>query len=107
FDDAEHGLRPAATDDPLHTLLRSRPPLPAFGSPLDGAPNQVGFVMPLPQAPEWVLAMTTSRAELYSPALDELGVPLATIVLLVLVGAALTSRAIRPLSERIVRQSEQ
>ena len=107
FAGATRTLQTAAGDDPLHTLLSKRPPSPGHALPLHGAPNQVAFIMPLPQAPEWALAMTTGRAQLYSPALDELIVPVSTIVLLVLVGAALTSRAIRPLSERIVRQSEQ
>ncbi|WP_114649326.1 EAL domain-containing protein [Pseudothauera hydrothermalis] len=100
-------LQPAASDDPLHALIGPHLPAPAVAVPLDAATDRIAFVQPLPQAPAWALAMSTERTGLFSPALGKLALPAGTVLILVLVGTVLTSRAIRPLSERIVRQAEQ
>lgn len=65
------------------------------------------FATELPGLTGWQLAVGMRNRDLYAPALSELVFPLGTIALLVLLGALLTSSAIRPLTRRAVDQSNQ
>ena len=71
---------------------------------LDDAPCMF-FHMPLPGRPGWAFAIAIHRDELYAPILSELRLPLATMALLVLLGAFATTRAIGPLTDEAVAQS--
>ncbi len=65
------------------------------------------FTTELPGFTGWQLTMGMRSRDLYAPALSELVFPLGTIALLVLLGALLTSSAIRSLTRRAVGQSNQ
>src|SRR5690606_33892984 len=56
-------------------------------------------------APGWVYALVAPAPEFAQPIRSQLLFPLATIAALVLFGALLTARAMRPLTQRALEQS--
>lgn len=56
---------------------------------------------------EWELLVELDEDALYAPALSGLAMPLLSILLLVVLGALATSRAIRPFAQRLVRQTDE
>ncbi|WEN40652.1 putative signaling protein [Thauera sp. GDN1] len=72
----------------------------------DGAAGEhVVFALELEEAPGWVYALVTPAGEFAQPVRTQLLFPLATIAALVLLGALLTARAMRPLTQRALEQS--
>lgn len=70
----------------------------------DGSASMVAYA-PLPEMPGWGLALVTPARAFDTPVLFRLASPLLMITLLVLGGAWLTARAIRPVADKVVQQS--
>ncbi|MDX5411414.1 MAG: EAL domain-containing protein [Thauera sp.] len=89
---------PASTREALEGELgRVRP---------DGATGEdVVFALELEEAPGWIYALVTPGRAFAQPILTQLLFPLAAIGALVLLGALLTARAMRPLMQRTLDQS--
>ena len=104
----ERELRPGTG----YVRLEAKPADPAGGIVIatmtgpDGE-RRTYFATELPGLPGWQLAVGMRSRDLYAPALSELVFPLGTIAFLVLLGALLTSSAIRPLTRRAVEQANQ
>ncbi|MBR0568510.1 EAL domain-containing protein [Azoarcus sp. L1K30] len=71
-----------------------------------GTKSLIAF-SPLPEVPGWSFALVTPASTFDSPILSRIASPLLMITLLVLVGALLTSRAIRPIAAKVLEQSKQ
>ena len=67
--------------------------------------DEVVVFLPVDEAPGWAYALVTPAQEFSQPIWAQLLFPLATIAVLVLLGALLTTRAIRPLTQRALDQS--
>jgi len=67
--------------------------------------DQVLFYTPLAHS-GWGLILQTEARALYAPALRELSVPLASILVMLLVGMVGTHRLIRPLASDVITQTE-
>ncbi|MHB8788138.1 MAG: putative bifunctional diguanylate cyclase/phosphodiesterase [Thauera sp.] len=71
----------------------------------DTAHEEVVFALEVAEAPGWIYALGTPAREFAQPIRSQLLFPLATIAALVLLGALLTARAMRPLTQRALEQS--
>jgi diguanylate cyclase (GGDEF)-like protein/PAS domain S-box-containing protein len=71
---------------------------------VDGSGGVIAFA-PVPEVPGWSLALVTPARTFGTPILFRLASPLLMIVLLVLAGAWLTARAIRPVADKVLQQS--
>ena len=72
----------------------------------EGATGEhIVFALEVEDAPGWVYALVAPAPEFAQPIRSQLLFPLATIAALVLFGALLTARAMRPLTQRALEQS--
>ena len=72
----------------------------------DAAGEHILFALEVEEAPGWIYALVTPAREFAQPVRTQLLFPLATIAALVLLGALLTARAMRPLTQRALAQSQ-
>lgn len=73
----------------------------------DNGTSEVAVFSSMDDLPGWGFALVTPAREFDAPVLTRLITPLLTIVVLVLAGAWLTARAIRPMASRVLAQSRQ
>lgn len=69
--------------------------------------DEMVFFTPVADSAGWSFAFITPAREFDLPVWSRLFIPLSIIMLLVLAGAVLTARAIRPMAEKVLQQSRQ
>ncbi len=94
----------AASDRPAFLLRAAAGEAGRLRSAVGDADEMV-FFTPVTDAPGWAFASITPAREFDLPVWSRLFIPLLTIMLLVLAGAVLTARAIRPMAEKVLQQS--